>query len=57
MVAKATKMNDTSYKMTLYYNVEDFYDWNKDSNFIDGFGGLVYDAEMYRLHTYGRMVS
>ena len=53
MTAKATNIDDENYKMTLYYNIVDFYDWNGDADFLSGFGGLVNDAEMYRLHTYG----
>lgn len=53
MTAKATNVDGDNYKMTLYYNISDFYDWNKDAGIISGFGGLVNDAEMYRLHTYG----
>lgn len=53
MVSKVTNIDNTNYKMTLYYNIVDFYDWNGDADLLSGFAGLVNDAEMYRLHTYG----
>ncbi len=52
MVGQATN-NSGNYEMTLYYNIVDFYDWNKDAGVISGFGGLVNDAEMYKLHALG----
>lgn len=52
MAGEATN-NNGKYEMTLNYNIVDFYDWNKDAGLIDGFGGLVNDAEMYKLHTLG----
>ena len=54
MTAKATNIDDKNYKMTLYYNIVDFYDWNEKGTVLNGgFGGLVSDAEMYKLHTFG----
>ena len=53
MVGQITQENGM-YEMTLYYNIHDFYDWNKDGSYFNGgFGLLVSDAEMYKLHTLG----
>lgn len=52
LVGEASRSGE-NYKMTLYYRIVDFYDWRKDAGLISGFGGLVNDSEMYRLHTYG----
>ena len=52
MIAKATKTNE-GYEMTLNYNIVDYYDWDGTANALSGFGGLVNDVEMYKLHTYG----
>ena len=53
MVGQVTN-NNGNYEMILYYNIVDYYDWEeKQTYFNGGFGFLVSDAEMYRLHTYG----
>ncbi len=48
------KNNNGIYEMTLKYNILDFYDWKKEGTIMNGgFGGLVSDAEMYKLHALG----
>lgn len=49
MVGKCTRDGD-KYKLELRYYVQDFYDWDKDSDFS---AGLMTDAEMYKLHKAG----
>jgi hypothetical protein len=41
------------YTLDLLYYIEDFYDWNKNAGVVSGFGGLVNDADMFKLHNYG----
>lgn len=53
MVAEAQNKGNGKYEMTLYYNIVDYYDWNKDAGLLDGFGGIVNDAEMWKLHSCG----
>ena len=55
MTAQIKNIDDNNYKMTLWYYIDDFYDWDSDQTmFNGGFGGLVSDSEMYQLHLHGR---
>ena len=54
MTAKIHNIDDKRYEMTLYYNIEDYYDWDiEQTMFNGGFGGLISDSEMYQLHLHG----
>lgn len=49
ITAKCTNDNGI-YTLELYYYIQDFYDWEKNS---EARGGLVNDGEMYELHEAG----
>ena len=54
MVSNIKNIDDQTYEMDLKYRIVDFYDWDKDQTYLNGgFGGLISDAEMYNLHTFG----
>ena len=53
MTVEAKNNDDINYEMKIRYNLVDYYDWENNSLIEGGFGGLVTDAEMYKLHTYG----
>ena len=53
ITAEAKNKDDYNYEMKVKYNIVDFYDWENNNLLNGGFGGMVTDAEMYKLHTYG----